>query len=96
MVTTFTNLFTKWEFSDAYFASFNSYIPLSVLNIVTIVLAVVLFNTIDYLPRMTRISGIKGSIARKSTYAVLAIVVVAAFIYLQSMDIESSFIYFQF
>ena len=69
---------------------------MTAINIASIVLAVVLFNTIDYLPRMKGISGVKGSVARKATYAVLAIVVVAAFIYLQSMDIESSFIYFQF
>ena len=96
MATIYTNLFTKWDFSDAYFASFTSYIPMTAINIASIVLATVLFNTIDYLPRMKCISGVKGSVARKATYAVLAIVVVAAFIYLQSMDIESSFIYFQF
>ena len=96
MATIYTNLFTKWDFSSAYFASFTSYIPLTAINIASILLAIILFNTIDYLPKLTNIVGLKGSLIRKSSYVVLSLVVIAAFIYLQSMDIDSSFIYFQF
>lgn len=89
-------LFTKWNFSSEYFDTFNHYIPMGAFTIVTIIGAVVLFNVIDYLPKLNLITGIKGSLIRKSSYVVLSLVVVAAFIYLQSINIESSFIYFQF
>ena len=83
------------EFSE-YFDTFTHYIPLSAFTIITIIGAVILFNTIDYLPKLNLITGIKGSLIRKSSYVVLSLVVMAAFIYLQSINIESSFIYFQF
>ena len=89
-------LFTKWNFSSEYFNTFTHYIPMSAFTIITIIGAVILFNTIDYLPKSNFITGIKGSLIRKSSYVVLSLVVMAAFIYLQSINIESSFIYFQF
>ena len=96
MADAYRLLFTSWNFSNDYFDVFNSFIPMTAFNIVVIVLAVILFNTIDYLPSLTKIEGVHGSLVRKGVYAVLSLVVIAAFIYLQSRDISSSFIYFQF
>ena len=96
MAIAFTNLFTKWDFSEAYFISFSGFIPFTLFDIGVIVLGIILFNTIDYLPHMTKIVHPSGSVIRKGTYALLSILVIAAFIYLQSRGLASSFIYFQF
>ena len=96
MLNAYKLLFTSWNFSEAYFATFTNYIPVTVFSVLTIVFSIILFNTIDYLPSLNKISGTKGSLIRKSSYVVLSFVVIFCFIYLQSIDIESSFIYFQF
>lgn len=96
MAYAYKNLFTNWRFSKDYFASFNAFIPVTVFNVVVIVLGIALFNVIDYLPRLSAINNKKGYVIRKGVYALLSITVVMAFIYLQSIDISSSFIYFQF
>ena len=96
MLNTYKLLFTSWNFSEAFFATFTNYIPVTVFSVLTIVISIILFNTIDYLPSLNKIGGTKGSLLRKSSYVVLSFVVIFCFIYLQSIDIESSFIYFQF
>ena len=96
MLTAYRLLFTSWNFSSAYFATFNAFIPMSVFTVLTIVFAVILFNVVDYLPSLNKIVGTKGSLIRKSSYVVLSMLVIFCFIYLQSIDVESSFIYFQF
>ena len=96
MLNAYRLLFTGWNFSGAYFEVFSRYIPINVFNILIIAFAVILFNLIDYLPSLNKIVGTKGSLIRKSSYVVLSLVVIFCFIYLQSIDIESSFIYFQF
>ena len=96
MLTAYRLLFTSWNFSSAYFATFNAFIPMSVFTVLTIVFAVILFNVVDYLPSLNKIVGTRGSLIRKSSYVVLSMLVIFCFIYLQSIDIESSFIYFQF
>ena len=96
MLNAYKLLFTSWNFSEAYFATFTNYIPVTVFSVLTIVISIILFNTIDYLPSLNKIGGTKGSLLRKSSYVVLSFVVIFCFIYLQSIDIESSFIYFQF
>ena len=96
MLAAYRILFTKWNFSAPYFDVFTSYIPFTVFNVLTIAFAVILFNLIDYLPSLNKIVGTKGSLIRKTSYVALSLLVMFCFIYLQSIDIESSFIYFQF
>ena len=89
-------LFTDWGFNSQYFAIFNSYIPMTAFNIVVIVLGVVLFNVIDYLPKLKINDKTSGYILRKGVYLIGMFVVVFCFIYLQTIDVKTSFIYFQF
>lgn len=96
MLNAYRLLFTSWNFSAAYFETFNHYIPVTIFNVLTIVFAVILFNLVDYIPSLNKIVGLKGSLIRKSSYVALSLLVIFCFIYLQSIDIESSFIYFQF
>ena len=96
MVTAYRLLFTSWNFSNEYWLTFTSFIEMNALNIVTIIGGVILFNLIDYLPKLRFNNKVSGSILRKGTYVVLSLVVIATFIYLQCQDVETSFIYFQF
>lgn len=96
MLTAYKALFTGWTFTGMDFYIFSFYYPTTVFNILTIALAIVLFNVIDYVPSLKKINGTKGSLIRKASYVALSLAVMFCFIYLQSIDIESSFIYFQF
>ena len=89
-------LFTGWNFSSSYFTTFASFIPMTAFNIVTILLGVLLFNVIDYLPRLRFNEKTSGYILRKGVYVVGICLVVFCFIYLQNIDVKTSFIYFQF
>ena len=96
MAQAYRLLFTSWNFSSSYFTTFASFIPMTAFNIVTILLGVLLFNVIDYLPRLRFNEKTSGYILRKGVYVVGICLVVFCFIYLQNIDVKTSFIYFQF
>lgn len=95
MGTAFRLLFTSWNFSPEYFANFVSCIPFTVKDVSIILLGVIIFIFADKFnfPK----SATKGqTVWHTAVYVGLVWVVMFAFIYLNSMNIESSFIYFQF
>lgn len=96
MVSAYRILFTSWRFNSQYFATFNAFIPMTTFNIVFILLGIVLFNLVDYLPRLRFNEKTSGYILRKGVYVAGICLVMFCFIYLQNIDVKTSFIYFQF
>ena len=91
MLLAYKLLFTGWSN-----IAVQSFIPTTLFNIVLFSLAVPLFVSIDYLPRLRELNFKGSSIFRKGVYVILMIAIVGAYIYLESQDIGTSFIYFQF
>ena len=91
MLLAYKLIFTGWSNINV-----TSFIPITFFNIVLFVVAVPLFVTIEYLPRLRNLSFHGSSIFRKGVYVALMMLVVGAYIYLEGQDIGTSFIYFQF
>lgn len=98
----FGKLFTDWKiFSDpSYFASFVSFFELDWFKVAAVSgLLVVFFLCGRLLPALDADVGGNATARRVVKYALYSILIaltVASFIYLKCIDVDSSFIYFQF
>ena len=89
MLTLYQNLFTNWNVD---FNAFVTILDLTGLHLALIIGAIVMFFVVDHVANLP----IKNIYVKDIIYVVLAWVVILAFIYLKSSNMDSSFIYFQF
>ena len=85
-------LFTSWKMDASYFETIKNVLNISYINIIFIVLGLFIIQFVDKIAQGT----ITNSFVRRASYVVLSWLVIFAFIYLSSNNVDSSFIYFQF
>ena len=95
MIFAYKALFTNFGFSMAYFSNIIEVMKITTLGAFIIAILIALLNVIDILKDLSFTTFWK-SLFLKGAYIVLAWAIIICFIYLQSTNVPSSFIYFQF
>ncbi len=95
-------IFTDYEFSSAYYESFVTKLGLNIYHIIYMVAGIsllVLCNKLKLITNETNIlkeSVVCKKYVRYMLYVIVAWITMGAWIYLQAINVGSSFIYFQF
>ena len=94
----FAKLFTDWQATGAYFRYAYDYLALSWQKVLGIALVLTIFATSGPLLKRLDVEGASRAkrVGKVAVYAVMMIVTITCFLYLKSIDVASSFIYFQF
>lgn len=95
MIFAYKSLFTNFGFSEAYFSNVINVMKVSKWGIFLIIILICILNKIDILKNLSSHTMWK-SILLKALYICIAWAIIICFIYLQSSNVPSSFIYFQF
>ena len=101
-LNSYSTLFTKWSFSKEYFSSVWNFFDLSVYKALLLAFIIALFLSFEKILSFSekqydvKSKNIAAKIVKVALFSTLIWLSCGSFIYLNSMSIESSFIYFQF
>ena len=98
--TAFVKLFTDWRLDAAYFTATAAQLDLNVMKVVAVAILLAVYFTYGRIIDVLKTDGKQHSVLRRvgkyAVYSLLIALTVASFIYLKCIDVDSSFIYFQF